>query len=120
MTRKADNQIKSLSPRNPQSSSPYAGAQEFKNNINGVAWEGRQASELKLLIAAVTANGHALMFAQTRNGGLSLTVYTDSEPVKFRMYDSEEVDTIIGSVTERALGLLDRAVMDRLCQASAE
>lgn len=120
MTRKTENQLSALTVRNPQPQSPYAGVQNAKREATGMAWEQRQSGELKLLISAVTANGHALMFAQTRNGGLSLTVYSEGDPIKFRLYDDLEIDTVIGNITETALKALPPEIADRVCKLSAE
>ena len=47
-----------------------------------VSWANMPAETIRDVVAYTTAAGDAVLFGNTRQGGLSLTLYSDGQPIK--------------------------------------
>jgi hypothetical protein len=58
---------------------------------NEVSWANMPTEVVRDVVAYTTAAGDAVLFGNTRQGGLSLTLYSDGQPIKVYSNSMEDM-----------------------------
>lgn len=88
-----------------EKSSPYAKLKGIEQ-VQGLAWSDVNPGLVLEFIYTVSANGHAPLLGTTRQGGLSVTIYSDGAPIKFYSSDAVDMGEKLREATAIAANLL--------------
>lgn len=98
----------------PKSGSKYGTKQNEAEHARLASWSNVSPNALKIFVAAVTANGDAVTFGTTRQGGLMFTVLENDERLREFSSDVDDMEEKMGAYTDAALASVPQQVRERI------
>lgn len=81
---------------------------------DGADWTDVSSTEIHQLIATVIANGDAIMFTSTRQGGIGVTIMVGDERIKVYSNNTDNMETKMRKLTTEGLKSVPPRVQERI------